>query len=330
VQICAIDVGYSGLKIAAGWQGLEPQLIVRPAGAAPARHLARAVGDGEPDEGVAVRIGAERWLAGVDPLRYDGWQRSLHEDYTATPAYRALATAALTLQARATGCATVDCIVTGLPVAQAADPRRCDALRRLFAGRHHAEGGPAVEVRDVTVIAQPLGAYIDLISSTTDPDIVERAEEGTVLVLDPGYYSTDWAVISRGALREGASGTSLEAMSVIIERAAAHAAREIGGRPQPALFEAAARQGRATVLQAGSRVSVADCLRAGAEETVPVVMEAVRQALRRDALSLDLILLAGGGGTWFAGSMSDAFPGARVVVAREPALANVRGFFAYA
>ncbi len=147
MHVCAIDVGYSGLKIAAGERGTAPRLLVRPAGAAPERYLARAVSPDDTDAGVAVRIGGERWFAGVDPLRYDGWQRSLHEDYTATPAYRALATAALALQARTTGQATVERLVTGLPVTQAADPRRREALQQLFLGRHHAEGGPAGVVR---------------------------------------------------------------------------------------------------------------------------------------------------------------------------------------
>jgi plasmid segregation protein ParM len=274
-------------------------------------------------------LDGEPWLAGVDPLRYDGWQRSLHEEYTATAAYRALATAGLALQALATGQAAIDCLVTGLPVTQAADAQRCDGVRRLYAGRHRAEGGPQVEVRDVKIIAQPLGAYIDLITSTQDGDILERAEEGTLLVLDPGHYSTDWAVIARGDLRESASGTSTEAMSVIIDAAATQAARDFGGRPQPALFEAAARRGLRSVLQAGSRVCVDDYLAAGAAQTVSVVIEEIRQALRREALSVDLVLLAGGGGAWFAAQMDAAFPGARCVIAAEPASANVRGFFRY-
>lgn len=328
MHVCAIDVGYSGLKIAAGARGEAPQLIVRPSGAAPADRVAHAVRDGEGDPPVGVTIDGRRWLAALDPLRYDGWSRSLHEDYTTTPAYRALATAAMMLQSEATGRTTIDVLVTGLPVSQALEVQRVQALESLFRGHHHAEGFAPVRVDEVAVIAQPLGAYLDLITSTMDDDILERADEGTVLVLDPGYYSTDWALISRGELRTSASGTSIEGMSVVVDRAATAMAGEFGGRAQGALLEAALRRGRATLLQSGRRVEVAPFLRGAIAETAPVVIEALKESQRREHLSVDLVLLAGGGGTWFEEVISSVLDGARVVVADDPITANVKGFFA--
>jgi plasmid segregation protein ParM len=70
-----------------------------------------------------VDVDGQRWAAAVEPARFEGWQRSLHADYAATPAYRALVTAALVLADHP----VVGGLVTKLPVDQARDPRRREA-----------------------------------------------------------------------------------------------------------------------------------------------------------------------------------------------------------
>ena len=329
-HICAIDIGYSGLKIAAGAAGEPPHVLMRPSGAAPVGHVAEDIGlPGLAEPPVWVDVGGARWAAAIDPSCYDGWQRSLHEDYVATGAYRALAIAGMVLQARATGRREIDMLVTGLPVSQIGDAPRVQAVKRTLAGRHpHHEGN--IVVRAVTVLAQPLGAYAEMVTSTRDEDVLARADEGTVLVIDPGFYSFDWALLARGQLRQSASGTSLEAMSVALEQAARAAAADHGGRPQPALLEAAARAGRERVLQNGTWIEVANYVQQGATKVVPTALEALRTALRRESLTPDLVLLAGGGGVWFREPLCELFPKARVLMSTDPATANVRGFFVYA
>ena len=200
-------------------------------------------------DAVVVDVDGQRWAAAIEPARLEGWQRSLHADYAATPAYRALVKAALVLAGRP----VVERLVTGLPVDQARDPRRREALRDALIGRHVTERG-TVEVGEVRVVPQPVGAFVDLLWSDLDGETLARIEEGTVLVLDAGYYSFDWALVVAGELRRGASGTSLEAMSVLLERAAgAHrraarrpsAAARPGGRPAPGARALAGARGSA-------------------------------------------------------------------------------------
>ena len=202
----------------------------------------------QPDA-VVVDVDGQPWAAAIEPARLEGWQRSLHADYAATPAYRALVKAALVLAGRP----VLERLVTGLPVEQARDPPRREALRDALLGHHVTERG-AVEVGEVRVVPQPVGAFVDLLWSDLDGETLARIEEGTVLVLDAGYYSFDWALVVAGELRRGASGTSLEAMSVLLERAAGLLAEQHGGRPQPLALEAALRQGREYLLVLGQRV----------------------------------------------------------------------------
>jgi plasmid segregation protein ParM len=300
------------------------RIIVRPAGAAPLDRLGEQIGAARPQDAVVVEVDGQRWAAAIEPARFEGWQRSLHEDYAATPAYQALVKAALVLANRP----VVDRLVTGLPVAQARDPRRREALRRALLGRHVTERGP-VEVGEVRIVPQPVGAFVDLLWSDLDAGTLARIEEGTVLVLDAGYYSFDWAVIVAGELRRGASGTSLEAMSVLLERAAARIAEQHGGRPQPLALEAALRQGREHVLVLGQRVPLKPSLERAAREVGGVALEALRQALRREATNVDLVVVTGGGGDLYGRQAAALFPGAEVRLARDPVGANARGFFHY-
>jgi plasmid segregation protein ParM len=299
---------------------------VRPAGAAPLDRLGERIGAAAPTDAhatpILVQVQGRTWAAGIEPGRFEGWARSLHADYAATDAYLALVKAALVLS----GERTIDLVVTGLPVSQAHDPRRCAALQRLIVGAHPTATAP-IEVAAVRVIAQPVGAFVDLLWSATDPDLLARIETGTVLVLDAGFYSFDWALIVAGDLRKSASGTSLEAMSVLIDGAARLLAQEYGGKPVPLGLEAALRAGKTHLLQAGHAVALAPVLQRAAQDTAAVALEAMRQALRREETNVDLVLLAGGGGELYGGSVGVLFPGASVVVCANPVAANVRGFF---
>jgi len=324
MTVIGLDVGYSNLKIAIGEAVGSPRMIVRPAGAAPVDRLGEQIGTARVQDAIIVEVDGRRWAAAVEPARFEGWQRSLHEDYAASPAYQALVKAALVLADRP----VVDQLVTGLPVAQARDPRRREALRRSLVGRHLTERG-MIEVDEVRIVPQPLGAFVDLLWSDLDSDTLARIEEGTVLVLDAGYYSFDWAVIVAGELRRGASGTSLEAMSVLLERAAGRIAEQQGGRPQPLALEAALRQGREHVLVLGQRVALSPALEGAAREVGGVALEALRQALRREATNVDLVVVTGGGGALYGGQAAALFPGAEVRLARDPVGANARGFFHY-
>ena len=321
--IVGLDVGYSNLKVAAGEAGSIPQVIVRPSGAAPADRLGeRITTSSSPLDGISVEVRGEHWVAAVEPTRLEGWQRPLHEDYVASPAYEALAKAGLVLA----DYRRVHQLVTGLPVSQAREPRRREALRRLLVGRHVTALGD-VEVDHVRVVPQPIGAFVELVWSAPDADMLDRIETGTVLVLDAGYYSIDWAVIVAGELRRGASGTSLEAMSVLIDAAARRLADLHGGRPQPDAVEAALRQRREHVLVLGQRVPLAPVLERVATDAADSALAALRRSLRREAGNVDLVLLTGGGGALYGDGIRGLFPGAVVQLAPDPVTANARGFF---
>ncbi|MCF7990918.1 MAG: ParM/StbA family protein [Thiohalocapsa sp.] len=325
MQVVGLDIGYSNLKVAFGQAGERPRLRVLPAIAAPRAHVAAQL-EGLSQAGtagIAVRLDGEEWIVGVRPTQISGWQRALHADYAASDSYRALLLSALSLLPFD----RVDRLVTGLPVSQAADAGRREALRAIILGRH-ALGPGVIEVADVRVIAQPVGSYIDVLMHAGD-DIVDVIGDGTVLVIDVGYFSVDWAVLVNGDLRRTATGTSLEATSVLIEAAAAFIGADRGGKPPTAAIERSLAEQRADILYRGERIPLARYLDRAAKQTGQVALEALRRDLRREHTEVDLILLTGGGSALFAPLVRTLFDRVPLHVPADPVGANARGYFYY-
>ena len=148
-------------------------------------------------------------------VKFSQWNRTLHGDYVQTPSYWALFLASLLLSGRD----KVDCLVTGLPVSQWLDVSKREALAQKLTGRHRATPKREVEVAAVRVVPQPIGGYLDLLWSGQGGSVLE---EGRVLVIDPGFFSVDWVLVEEGGIRRASSGTSLEAMSVLLDLSLIH------------------------------------------------------------------------------------------------------------
>jgi len=297
---------------------------VLPAGAGPATAMplhpqttpGRATRSGE--DGLAVEVDGAAWAAGVEPSRLQNWERELRPDYPATADYRALVYAALLVAGRE----RIDMLVTGLPVTQWLDPAQREALQARLTGTHAVTPARSVAVAEVQVLPQPAGAFFDF--RATEPDAVAQAR---VLVVDAGFFSVDWVLFDESAMRAANSGTSTAAMSMVLEAAADLIRHDHGSRIERDLLERAVRTGTPSLPLFGRPVELAPYLTEAAKQTTHVAMTAIRQTLRGERREVDLVLLTGGGAATYAGATRATYPRARVVVADEPVLANVRGFW---
>jgi len=116
-----------------------------------------------------------------------------------------------------TGAEKIDHLVTALPASHFRDEEKRKALKSTLVGAHNVSGGREVVVDDVSVIPQPVGSYMSIVSTFED---AEPLEEGRALVIDPGYFSVDWLTIEGMEARMASSGTSLKAMSKLFKDAA--------------------------------------------------------------------------------------------------------------
>lgn len=316
--VLGMDIGYSNLKLAMGESGGPPTVSLYPAGAAPVDRLPESIGKEE--NALRVSVDDDLWAACVNPGKFALWNRAMHQDYVQTASYRALFHASLLLSERD----TVDCLITGLPVSHWLERSRREAMVTDLAGRHRVTPKREVEVSAVRVVPQPIGGYLDLLWSRPGESVLE---EGRVLIIDPGFFSIDWVLVEEGDIRKSSSGTSLEAMSVLLDHASRLMADEHGGTAPVERLEEALRARRDRVLLFGRPVDVQPYLEKAAERVAPVALEALRQSLRKESGSVDAVLLTGGGAALYEPVAQSLFPSNPIFVPDQPELANARGFY---
>ncbi len=320
MNVLGIDIGYSNLKLAYGQQGTEPKVMLRPAGAAPADRMGEKIGgDGEEDF-LRVLVNEVPFVAGISPDRAELWSRELHENYPSTDSYRALFHAGLLLSELD----HIDLVVTGLPVNQYLNAELRERLSGQMQGEHQITPRRKIVVNKVKVIPQPVGGFVDYVWGLPD---ASEIEDSRVLVVDPGFFSVDWVLISNGELRRQSCGTSLEASSVILDEAARLIAEDFGGNVGRERLEHALRNGLAHVRLFGERVEVAPFLKKAADKVGPIVTARLRESLRKENASADMVLLVGGGAGFFEKAVKEAFPQLKVSTPNSPVYANARGFW---
>lgn len=323
--ILGLDVGYSNLKVAMGDKGTKLSTLTLPAGAGLASLMpGRLPGPGGAKaDYIQVQLNGEAWAAGVEPERLQGWERELHEDYPSTNSYMALFYAALLLTERE----VVDVIVTGLPVDQFKDEGLRNALVSRLVGKHQIAPKRSIEVLDALVVPQPAGAYMDAISGDLDDDILSAIQYGKTVVIDPGFFSVDWVALVEGEIRYQSSGTSLKAMSVLIQEVSSLIASDYASPPKVELIEKSIRSGRPHVYLFGQQVELKPYIDKAAQSVTREALVSMRKTMREDGMDADVVLLAGGGAESYELSARELFPKSRIIVSDNPVLSNARGFW---
>jgi plasmid segregation protein ParM len=320
MNVLGIDIGYSNLKLALGKHGSEPKVLLRPAGAAPADRLGEMITGKKDEDFLRVVVNGKPFVAGLSPDRAELWSRELHEDYPSTESYRALFHAGLLLSELE----HIDILITGLPVSQYLNQDLRNRLQTLMAGEHQVTPRRRITVENVKVVPQPVGGFVDHVWNLKD---ASEFEDSRVLVVDPGFFSVDWVLISNGELRRQSCGTSLEASSVILDEAAKLLANDFGGNVGRERLENAIRQTQTEVRLFGEKIDITPYLKTAADKVGPIVTTRLRESLRKENAGADIVLLVGGGAGFFESSIKEAFPQLKVSTPESPVFANARGFW---
>lgn len=267
----------------------------------------------------------------MEPLNLQGWTRTLHDNYPSSTQYKALFYATLAVSERD----IIDVLVTGLPVSQYKDVEFRSNLKEQLLGEHKISHKRTVTVKDVVVLPQPAGAYMDMVDlSNDDPDLLEMLSDGLTVVLDPGYFSVDWVAFENGNLMAEYSGTSLEAMSKVIEETNRLITHDYAIGVSIDKLEMNIRLGK-------FRMPIGGGVR-NFREQYDLAREIVSKRAITDMINYtrgtgvstqaNFIILAGGGGDAYKEVAETEFKKsqAQVVVSKNPALANARGFWKFA
>jgi plasmid segregation protein ParM len=214
--------------------------------------------------------------------------------------------------------------VTGLPVSQYLNQELRTRLQTQMTGEHQVTARRRITVQNVKVVPQPVGGFVDHVWNLKD---TTEFEDSRVLVVDPGFFSVDWVLISNGELRRQSCGTSLEASSVILDEAAKQLAHDFGGNIGRERLENAIRQNQTEVRLFGEKIDITSYIKSASDKVGPIVSTRLRESLRKENAGADIVLLVGGGARFFEKSVKEAFPQLKVSIPESPVYANVRGFW---
>lgn len=320
--VLGLDIGYSNLKLAMGDKETRLVTKILPAGAGRLDLMPRNMSAGIGNDFLQVLINGEKWASGVEPSRLQGWERELHSDYKSTDVYKALLYAGLLLSERS----VIDVLVTGLPVDQANNETQREELKQLILGEHQITPMQKVEVKEVVVVPQPAGAYMDAVTGTQDEDVLEAIQHGRTVVIDPGFYSVDWVSLVEGEIHYRSSGTSLKAMSRLLQVADEQIMEDFGGGPGVEVLERSIRTGKDPMMFA-QRVPLRKYLDSAAVTVSREALTSMRKTMREDGMNADIVLLAGGGASEYAEAAKELFPKSRIIESNDSVLSNARGFW---
>lgn len=313
----AVDIGYGNTKYSRRGQADAVSFEIFPS-VAPRCAVTQLAGSiGQERDTAAITVDSACYEIGPDALELlrDASGRALVEDYLDTRIYKALVYGALNY----IGEPKIDLLVVGLPVQYVA--KRTKQLIRLLSGTHTLPIGTC-QVEKVFVLAQPLGGFLDYAHSSGSLDELRNQ---TNLLIDPGFFTTDW-MVCRGLrpLEPRCGGTNI-GVSAYLTALGTAISEKIGERfDNLAAIDAAVVSDKPTLRVWGRDIDISDCLAAGdaiVEDALNVLVASVAEVQ-----DIDNIVLCGGGAPIYLPHVANRFSRHRVVCSPDAVFSNVRGF----
>ncbi|MDF3882669.1 MAG: PRTRC system protein D [Pseudomonadales bacterium] len=318
VSTVAIDVGYGNTKSAfplgsdvatSMFPSLAPlaatsSLTPHSGSILRARNVVNVVVDGARYEvGPEVSISAP----------YGNTGRSLSEDFVTTPNYAALLGGSL----HYSNATEIDRLVLGLPVHNT--QKYAGYLKDRFSGELDFGWGP-IRVHNVLPLPQPIGTLVTFIQQCAkqyDPD-------NAYLVIDVGYFTTDW-VVARGYTMDDTRSGGVPGGASRIYQQVARLISQAEGAAVDSIerIDKAIREAKPMLFYRKDLD-----LRPFVEEAIAVAQQSVLEVQTRVGRTEDIraIILTGGGASLYAPTIQAAFPHNDIHVMDAPCFANVRGF----
>jgi plasmid segregation protein ParM len=274
-----------------------------------------------------VRVVLEDRAFDVGPeaaqLLAGGTGRTHDQDYSRTPNYEALMLGALFYMSEP----VIDRLVLGLPVSRFRFSK-ARLVERFAKDLYVPVRGRApdekrkVTVNEVTVLPQPLGGFMLARANSRD---FNPSLRGSTLVVDPGYVTFDWIVVSdSGAYLNTRSDALDGCMSRIHNEIARFIARDtqrnVDGTHE---LDNALRHGQ-PFMHYGKAIDLSKYA-AVARSTVDLRINEMMVRMGKDS-DIVRVIVCGGGASLFTPVLKERFPDCHFMVLNDPMTANVRGF----
>jgi plasmid segregation protein ParM len=272
-------------------------------------------------QGVMYEVGKDARLA-----QDASYGRGFSDEYSLQDDYMALVRGCIFFM----NAPHIDLLVVGLPV-NTFDKYEKELKNRLIAthrvpamvdGRPDPVKTVEVEIRDVRVLPQPIGAFFDY---SITHQVYGRMKTQMNLLVDPGYYTLDWVVAQGVKIIKARSGAHAGGMSAVLSAMAEAIGRDIGVQlTDVSPIDEALRTGTNPYFF-NKELDLSKYIGIGKEKARQFV-SVMATNVGNKGVDIKNIILAGGGAQFFKEAIQNAFPQHELVVTKDPVFANVRGF----
>lgn len=220
---------------------------------------------------------------------------------------------------------TIDMLIVGLPVSTY-DTHK-DKLAEKLLGPHTLPFDRKVDVKEVKVFPQPLGAFFNYIYNAESENRLNYAEakHQMNLVIDPGFFTFDWLLAKGMKSIPARSGAVYRGMSAVIKSMAEEISKKEGTNPTVVfrMLDDAIRDGL-KLRVFGQEIDYQKYL-PRAKNIITEAVSALSNSVG-DGADIDNIMLAGGGAEFYLEAIQDKFPRHKIYTTKDAVFANVIGF----
>ena len=248
--------------------------------------------------------------------------KPLHENYIETEEYMALMKGVLKMM----NIPLIDVLVIGLPVRLYRS--RYALLKNLWKGNIYLGDDKYVQIRNVHVTIQPMGAYMDYrnyAQSTRNDNFT-----GRTLLVDPGWQTLDWMTVeglnpivdSTDSNTFGINGMLCKVARTIVDGSTS----ELPFPSSPLLTEVDSwiRSGEISLFGGKFVTPVAPYMKQGLDYVDKAIESMFGSLSQRHAIQE--VVLSGGAAAIYRQATEKSFPHHSIVIPADPVYANVRGY----
>lgn len=243
--------------------------------------------------------------------------RNLNDQFIYTDQYKALFYGMLNYM----GEEEIDLLVLGLPVSGL---NLTEDLRKMSIGSHEISKGKVVNVKDVLILPQPLGALYYCMSQKDEVEDFEFLEDEVNLIIDPGFLTFDFLLANGIRTVENRSDAYPGGVSKILKSIANSLSEkfEIKYDNLSAIDKALTRR---RLKVNGKKEDLADHIK----NTRSVIEGSVNymKNIVGDGSDVDNIILVGGGSELFKKTIESFYKNHQIIYVDEPQMTNVKGYY---
>lgn len=267
---------------------------------------------------VTVRVDGTEYEVGPDAgdLDSNDTTRNLNDMFIFTDQYKAVFFGALHYM----GTPEIDMLVVGLPISNMG---AAEKLKASMLGEHKLADGRIVAVKDVLVLAQPMGALYYCLGNKKELGL-EYMDEDMNLVVDTGFLTLDFLLANGQKVIETRSGAHPAGISKVLRAIAESISAKHGIRWEN--LSAIDRGLRRRKIKIN-----------GTEEDLEPHIRATRGVLEGGVnflknvvgagTDIDNIILVGGGASVYRKMLETFYPNHTLTVLDDAQYANVKGFY---